>query len=243
MTAAVKIGPDGYFESPARDPAAWRAAAPDQPAGRVIANATVPPGFFMVQNYIDRPSCARLTAACDAQPGVRHTINVEDGSLMTRVSAGRTSECIDADALGSINLTDFVRSAWRDAIGPHYRAQIESFERPEILRYRAGGEYRPHADADNWIKPAGAWRRTVDRDLSLLLYLNDDFTGGEIVFYNFGMSLKPAAGLLIAFPSDYRYLHSARPVQTGVRYAVVSWAAVRGRPRVETAPRAAVIQL
>lgn len=48
--------------------------------------------------------------------------------------------------------------------------------------------------------------------------------------------LPPARGLLIAFPSDARYLHAARPVKTGTRYALVSWAAAQNTPRVAARP-------
>ena len=71
----------------------------------------------------------------------------------------------------------------------------------------------------------------IDRDLSVLIYLNDDFEGGEVNFSNFGFDIKPSSGLLIAFPSDHRYLHAAQLVTSGVRYAIVSWAAIIGGPR------------
>ena len=72
----------------------------------------------------------------------------------------------------------------------------------------------------------------MDRDLSIIIYLNGDFEGGHLDFPNFGFRLKPQSGMLACFPADHRYVHSARPVESGVRYILVSWAAVRGTPRV-----------
>ena len=77
----------------------------------------------------------------------------------------------------------------------------------------------------------------IDRDYSILLYLNEGYIGGEIDFPNFGLKFQPKKGLLLAFPSDARYVHAARPVTAGTRYALVSWAAAKGTIRTSLEPR------
>jgi predicted 2-oxoglutarate/Fe(II)-dependent dioxygenase YbiX len=54
----------------------------------------------------------------------------------------------------------------------------------------------------------------------VLIYLNDDYEGGEIEFVNFDIKIKPKAGTLIMFPSNYPYSHIAHPVISGTKYAV-----------------------
>ena len=71
-----------------------------------------------------------------------------------------------------------------------------------------------------------------DRDLSLLLYLNEDYSGGGLTFTNFHCHFRPRTGDLLVFPSDNRYEQQAEVVQAGVRYAIASWAAVSGRRRL-----------
>jgi len=39
--------------------------------------------------------------------------------------------------------------------------------------------------------------------------------------------------MLVWFPSDFRFEHMAKPVNRGTRYAVVSWAAAQGVPKVQ----------
>lgn len=54
-----------------------------------------------------------------------------------------------------------------------------------------------------------------------VLYLNDDFTGGELHFPNIDVTYKPEKGSLIVFPSADEYLHGVLPVGPGpVRYAL-----------------------
>lgn len=212
----------------------WRGAVGDQPLGlQGVVNA-MPPGFLMLENVLNPAACAQLVKECEQLERMPHSTAPNDGQMNT-VSSIRTSETVDIFKL-SVDIVDVVRFVYATYIAPHYRADIEWFDRPEILRYGPGGEYKPHADSENFFPEQHAWQRVIDRDLSILLYLNDAFEGGEIAFPNFGIQFKPKAGLLVAFPSDARYLHAARPVTQGTRYALVSWAAVRGTPRVGASP-------
>lgn len=54
-----------------------------------------------------------------------------------------------------------------------------------------------------------------------VLYVNDDFTGGELHFPNIDITYRPEKGALIVFPSADDYLHGVLPVGPGpVRYAL-----------------------
>lgn len=61
------------------------------------------------------------------------------------------------------------------------------------------------------------------RTASLSFFLNEDFTGGELVFPEFDLTIKPRAGQMIIFPSGSPYLHRVNPIITGIRYAAVRW--------------------
>jgi predicted 2-oxoglutarate/Fe(II)-dependent dioxygenase YbiX len=81
----------------------------------------------------------------------------------------------------------------------------------------------------------------LDRNYSVLLYLKDCYKGGELRLINQHFTFKPKLGMLIAFPSDHRYLHAALPTRSGNRHAIMSWGAVIGSTRVRVQlPDAAV---
>jgi hypothetical protein len=82
-----------------------------------------------------------------------------------------------------------------------------------VLKYQTGEEYKAHYDG----------LTITHRAYSPILYLNDDYTGGELEFVNFGIKIKPLAGMLVLFPSNYAYAHIAHPVKTGTKYAIVTW--------------------
>ena len=59
--------------------------------------------------------------------------------------------------------------------------------------------------------------------LSLLGCLNDDYEGGELIFWD-DTEIKLKGGSLLIFPSNFMYPHEVKPVTKGSRYSYVSWA-------------------
>ncbi len=55
-------------------------------------------------------------------------------------------------------------------------------------------------------------------EVTLLVYLNGDFEGGELVFPDYDLTIKPEAGDLLMFPSGHQYRHWVTPVTSGTRY-------------------------
>jgi predicted 2-oxoglutarate/Fe(II)-dependent dioxygenase YbiX len=86
-----------------------------------------------------------------------------------------------------------------------------------LLKYGVGQEYKRHYDGTS----------NIGRTISALIYLNDDYQGGELEFPNFGIKIKPQAGMLVLFPSNFAYSHVAHPVVNGTKYALVTWIADR----------------
>ena len=87
------------------------------------------------------------------------------------------------------------------------------YEDYSLLKYSGGQNYGAHHDG------SGASSRVV----SAICYLNDDYEGGELEFPHFGVKIKPQAGMLIVFPSNFAYAHIAHPVTDGTKYAIVTW--------------------
>lgn len=106
---------------------------------------------------------------------------------------------------------------WATAIGynEHFGLYEKTYfnESFNILRYQTGQEYKAHYDGGT----AGA------RSISPILYLNDNYDGGEIEFVNFDIKIKPEPGMLVLFPSSFPYAHIAHPVTNGTKYAIVTW--------------------
>lgn len=62
--------------------------------------------------------------------------------------------------------------------------------------------------------------KTADKSptISIVLYLNEDYEGGNICFPEQGLDIKPKAGSMIIFPSYPPYYHDPKPVTKGTKY-------------------------
>jgi len=97
---------------------------------------------------------------------------------------------------------------------------VESFF---VARMSLGDLHVPHAD--NERRKRGRWvpNHTPQRDYTGLAYLNDEFKGGELVFPDLDVVITPKPGLLVAFPSNHKFVHAVRKVLSGKRYSLPVW--------------------
>jgi hypothetical protein len=56
------------------------------------------------------------------------------------------------------------------------------------------------------------------RDISSVLYYNDDYEGGEIYFPNQDLLIKPKPGMFICFPAKDEFPHQVREIKSGYRW-------------------------
>ena len=119
------------------------------------------------------------------------------------------------------NLTSATMSCYKSFIEPKYHAEIKNIEPIQFLSYPVGGHYIEHNDSENFEN--GQWTRIASRDISILFYLNDNYTGGELEFTTLGLKIKPKTGMMIAFPSYKEFAHKVHPVTSGMRYSLVTW--------------------
>lgn len=182
-----------------------------------------PPGILVRQLSSDY----RLQDIAQALISTREASEalVKGAGQQKRKTAARVTGIVEQGALAG-RVIELVRKAYACEIEPFFNCKLKSLESPHVLRYSRGSHYKPHSDSDVIDPATGRWRKAQNRDYSLLIYLDEDFEGGELVFPNFDYKLRPEAGMLAAFPSDCRYLHGAMPVLSGVRHAIVSWCAV-----------------
>lgn len=91
----------------------------------------------------------------------------------------------------------------------------------EFVYYSTGTHYWPHADGQA-LEGNTVTRGSVLRDITCVVYLNDDYEGGKLNFQFFNLKFRPTAGTIMMYPSSWQYLHSVDTV-AGERYALVIW--------------------
>lgn len=198
-------------------------------------NRPPPYGVFIIPDFIDREDRLAIRDYADQQKGtplmVIDEVNSTPDNIIKVVDDRRVSEYIDLGERFEI-INKNVKKAFQELAPKYFNCEVEWYESPSLMRYSPGGYYHAHADSENLDLDTGCWKKVIDRDISLLLYFNDDYEGGELLFNKFNYHLRPKAGMAVIFPSDNRFMHTAEIVVEGVRYAAVSWASVKGVKKI-----------
>jgi hypothetical protein len=98
-----------------------------------------------------------------------------------------------------------------DSYKESYPVNIGYMEAINFIRYGEGQFFKPHQDhGPSYVAV-----------VSGVIYFNDDYEGGGLYFPNFDYHYTPEAGDILIFPSNYLYLHEAKPVTSGVKYSGV----------------------
>jgi Rps23 Pro-64 3,4-dihydroxylase Tpa1-like proline 4-hydroxylase len=82
-----------------------------------------------------------------------------------------------------------------------------------IVKYTKGQFFAEHTDATP----------EYPRRMSAIVYLNDNYEGGTITFTNINKSFKPEENTIMIFPSSKEFSHSADPVISGTKYAIIGF--------------------
>jgi hypothetical protein len=145
----------------------------------------------------------------------------------------RDTQMIDLGEITSL-IIDLYKTTVSTIINPFYEFEIRDSEIPQLLRYGQGGHYLPHIDGESLWQPPNdqplIWRKSTDRDISTVFFLNDDFEGGDFVFPELNIRIRPKPGMLVCFPSTRHYIHGVEPITKGERFSMVNWMTIKGFP-------------
>lgn len=132
---------------------------------------------------------------------------------------------------------DCVLQVVRERISAITGLPIVAFEPPQIFHYALGQEIKPHYDGlrlgDQGYGQSGDYKG--DRIVTFLLYLNDDYDGGELEFPKVGVKHRGKAGDGVFFAHidekgvpDRNSLHAALPITRNEKFILSQW--IHDRP-------------
>jgi Rps23 Pro-64 3,4-dihydroxylase Tpa1-like proline 4-hydroxylase len=176
----------------------------------VTANAIeAGPGVYVVRVFAAEEAAALVALLALCGPWLPAPINA-DHAIDRDV---RDAEILAADAQPA--LAQRIHTALATATG-ELAARLAPgalLREVQIVRYDPGGHYADHRDS-----PAPG---ATARALSVVCYLNDDFTGGATVFPSSGLRVEPERGTAIVFAPEL--LHRAEPLAHRRKYAITAW--------------------
>lgn len=84
----------------------------------------------------------------------------------------------------------------------------------DIVRWTAGLSQPVHMDA---------CKNLEYRDYGSIIYLNDNFDGGNTYYPNKNFTIKPKTGAIAVHPGSKEYEHGVTTVENGTRYTIASF--------------------
>ena len=127
-------------------------------------------------------------------------------------------------------------------LGGKIRTAAESFgvhdyheetDRWNVIKYEEGQEFKLHTDCWDNVKGEGSDQRV----LTALIVLQQANEGGETIFPNLGLSIRPPAGTMLVWHNtsggacNPLLVHAGMPPQNGTKIVMTKW--YRGRMTYE----------
>ncbi|HEX8261767.1 MAG TPA: 2OG-Fe(II) oxygenase [Allosphingosinicella sp.] len=186
------------------------------------------PHAVAAEGFLTRAECAYLIRA--AETGFQPSVVVDPATGRMVPHPGRICDA----AMFGVFAEDLAVNAINRRIAALSGTAPAQGESLQVLRYRPGGQYKPHMD--------GLPAEPNQRILTVLVYLSDDYEGGETRFERTGLAFRGKAGDALLFRNanaegrpDPMSLHAGLPVAKGVKYLASRW--IRARAFTFPPPR------
>ena len=172
--------------------------------------------WWRFDNAIDSKMCNKIIKLADKK-WEKATTKGEEGQDKRKTNICWTTEQWLYDIV-----FEYMQSANRQA---GWDFEVDAAESMQIGKYSKGCFYNYHNDGNGvtvYDMPENKWLNNKTRKLSMSIFLNDNYEGGEFTFFGDDeeKSIK-GKGTIIVFPS-YIY-HCVEEVTKGNRYSLVVW--------------------
>jgi prolyl 4-hydroxylase len=183
------------------------------PAARPLSDS---PKVSLFPGLLSRKECQYLIDL--ASPVLRPSVVVDPVTGQMQPHPVRTSE----NAMFPWVDEDPVIHALNRRMAAASASDVHSGEPLQVLRYLPGQQYRPHHDA-----LPGADNQRI---MTMLIYLNGDYSGGETLFLSNGLRVKGDIGDALLFHNadargrpDPMAEHAGLPVTSGQKLIASRW--------------------
>jgi prolyl 4-hydroxylase len=193
------------------------------PAGRLFSEQ---PRIASVKGYISAQACDWLIRLGAANLKPAEVYDAETGGVRADNNRSNTAAELGVERMDVV--TAFVRAR----ISTLANVSISGLETSQILHYNVGEQFAEHCDFLDVSNPGHARDVAMhgQRALTVLIYLNDDYEGGETAFPALGRSFKGRKGDALVFwnltpdgAPDWRTRHIGSAPTRGEKWLFSQW--------------------
>lgn len=188
------------------------------------------PRVGVIENFIPASFCAWMIKR--AKPKLE-TVRVKDPNQGRGIHADYRT---NSGAGFSLIETDLIMQMVNARVAGATEIPVSNQEPLNILHYKPGEEYKAHYDFITASDKNAMELQTVgQRACTVLIYLNDDYDGGETDFPSLKWKFKGKAGDALVFwnlddkgQPEKKTLHAGLPVKKGEKWLYSKW--IRANP-------------
>ena len=168
--------------------------------------------FIVEENFLGPAELAELTHSFAALRATLNAKNLNNDYWQGRLLFAHEVAAHSAHA-GKIMKTFQIEATRR--IERFYKlTQAIYADTVQLVLWSEGVHMPAHADNAN---PDGSPHPMPWRNFSSIVYLNDDYDGGELYFTALDAYIKPKAGMLVAFTAGFHHEHAVLKITRGER--------------------------
>ena len=184
------------------------------------------PRIATVKGYLSAPACDWLIALGRTNLKGAQVYDAESGDLRSDSNRNNSAAQLDVERIDTF--TAFVRAR----IAALANVSVAGLETSQILHYRVGEQFAEHCDFLDPGNPGHARDIAMhgQRALTVLIYLNDDYEGGDTAFPALGRGFKGRKGDALVFwnltpegAPDWRTRHIGTAPTRGEKWLFSQW--------------------
>ncbi|TPN88928.1 2OG-Fe(II) oxygenase [Aquimarina algicola] len=166
------------------------------------------PEIFLIENFLSNKMCNNFIEKGEQVSFEEAKVNIDGKEVMFK-GIRNNKRIIFKDQFIANNIWSQVQPFFKGMF-KEYNA-IGLNDRFRIYKYDTGERFKMHRD--------GSYKKneTESSFLSFLIYLNDDFEGGETYFEK-GITITPKIGDALLFYHPLR--HEGKPITSGTKYVL-----------------------
>jgi predicted 2-oxoglutarate/Fe(II)-dependent dioxygenase YbiX len=162
------------------------------------------------KNFLTEEECAGFIRYAEEQ-------GFEEALIQTRQEGQVMNKGVRNNDRHIWEARDLATQLW-ELVKPYVPAEVDGWdaiglnEQFRMYRYKDGQQFKVHPD--------GSFKRNAHEHskITVLLYLNEDFEGGETEFVMPHDIIKPETGMMLLFA--HGQLHKGNPVPSGTKYVL-----------------------
>ena len=191
------------------------------------------PRMLVFRNFLPAVLCEYLIQA--AQPRLVRADVYDVAMGVTKIDPMRTNRRAPHSVLDIDLVVQLIRARLAVAAG----VAVEMLESPEVLHYEVGQQYKLHVDYFHVgsLRLAEHVQLHGQRTKTALVYLNDNYVGGETAFPRLGISFRGGAGDALIFDNvdaqgngDMNTAHQGSAPTQGEKWLLSQWIRDKSKP-------------